>query len=131
MKPDISLMPERPVVETPKRKPLTPWQLATLYLAQGGRCKKCKVKIQQGFCEDDHIIPLACGGTNDIENRQLLCPPCHSIKTNTKDKQTSAKIKRNQGIKGQRARRAKYGSQLKGRNTLSKEHRKAVRERME
>ena len=29
----------------------------------------------------DHIVPLANGGTNDDENLQVLCEPCHFEKT--------------------------------------------------
>ena len=30
----------------------------------------------------DHIIELAAGGTNTIDNVQPLCKPCHQAKTN-------------------------------------------------
>ena len=29
----------------------------------------------------DHIVPLACGGNNDITNLQVLCAGCHFDKT--------------------------------------------------
>ena len=32
--------------------------------------------------EVDHIIELAAGGTNTIDNVQPLCKPCHQAKTN-------------------------------------------------
>ena len=31
----------------------------------------------------DHIVPKSDGGTNDIDNRALLCQPCNSKKSNT------------------------------------------------
>jgi 5-methylcytosine-specific restriction protein A len=31
--------------------------------------------------EVDHIIPVSYGGTNDDDNLQSLCKPCHSSKT--------------------------------------------------
>ena len=31
--------------------------------------------------EIDHIIEVTQGGTNDLDNLQVLCPCCHSVKT--------------------------------------------------
>ena len=31
--------------------------------------------------ERDHIVPLAEGGTEDVDNTQLLCVPCHKAKS--------------------------------------------------
>ena len=31
----------------------------------------------------DHINPKSSGGTNDIDNRSILCQPCNSKKLNT------------------------------------------------
>lgn len=31
----------------------------------------------------DHIIPRVYEGTNDRRNFQLLCPPCHQLKSKT------------------------------------------------
>lgn len=31
--------------------------------------------------EVDHVIELAAGGENSIENLQVLCKPCHKTKT--------------------------------------------------
>lgn len=39
----------------------------------------CRVKLM-GIFHRDHIIPLDLGGTNDIRNIQLLCPPCNGEK---------------------------------------------------
>jgi hypothetical protein len=35
---------------------------------------------ESGF-QIDHLIEIADGGTNDIDNLQALCPCCHSFKT--------------------------------------------------
>lgn len=105
---------KREEAPTEKRKPLTPWELATLYLEQQGKCNHCGDKIHKGYCDDDHEIPLACGGSNELKNRQLLCPPCHKVKTR-KDKEDIARIARRKGATGQYARRQRNGPQIKSR----------------
>lgn len=46
-------------------------------------CAMCRTltAYPAGF-ELDHIKALGNGGTNDDDNHQVLCPPCHEIKTN-------------------------------------------------
>jgi 5-methylcytosine-specific restriction enzyme A len=44
--------------------------------------------------ELDHIIPLAMGGPDTIENIQILCKICHDFKTYNKDILEIAKAKR-------------------------------------
>jgi hypothetical protein len=44
-------------------------------------------KLYDGFFdfagyEADHIVELSAGGTNDLNNFQLICPSCHKVKTN-------------------------------------------------
>ena len=43
----------------------------------------CRVSIRKEFHED-HIVPIVLGGTSDIRNIQLLCPPCN-LKKGSKD----------------------------------------------
>jgi len=45
-------------------------------------CKEClKKDIVTSAVEVDHIVPLSRGGSNEEENLQGLCKPCHSMKT--------------------------------------------------
>jgi 5-methylcytosine-specific restriction protein A len=51
--------------------------------------------------EVDHIVPLALGGTNALENLQTLCGLCHRIKTREDHTQMArAKIARRLAERG-------------------------------
>ena len=53
-----------------------------LYGEQGGHCKGCGEHFQTQHLEVDHIIAESVGGTDHIENLQLLCGHCNRIKGN-------------------------------------------------
>jgi 5-methylcytosine-specific restriction endonuclease McrA len=44
----------------------------------GGACMRCGSKEQLHF---DHVIPVAKGGSNDLQNIQILCAPCNLKKS--------------------------------------------------
>ena len=61
-----------------------------LFKRQKGKCRnpKCFYKQNDNFnewytipFENDHRKRVCDGGENDLNNRQLLCPTCHKIKT--------------------------------------------------
>ena len=54
-------------------------QIRGLLVRQRYKCPFCPADLRQGF-HADHIMPLALGGSNDISNIQLLCPPCNDSK---------------------------------------------------
>ncbi len=54
-------------------------ELALLREAFRGICPLCEKKAKLTI---DHIVPLSKGGTNDIENIQLLCLSCNIKKSN-------------------------------------------------
>ena len=67
----------------------------SLFLKRKGLCSICSLKIDAGKSWDiDHILPLALGGTNDLENLQILCRSCHRSKTAKDDVPRIAKTKR-------------------------------------
>lgn len=50
----------------------------------GLKCWGCNfVPPDKRYLHLDHIVPKSDGGTNDIDNRALLCQPCNSKKSNT------------------------------------------------
>ena len=51
-----------------------------LYGEQGGHCNGCDAHFEPRHLEIDHIIARAKGGTDHIENLQLLCGSCNRIK---------------------------------------------------
>ena len=54
-------------------------EMATLLEIYGNKCLCC---CEIGNIEADHVIPLSKGGSNDISNRQPLCPKCNLRKSN-------------------------------------------------
>jgi 5-methylcytosine-specific restriction endonuclease McrA len=96
-----------------KRKPLTRRQVMQLMLDQEGKCAcGCGVKLNpmtEGVI-DEHRVPLALGGSNDLDNRHLYRKPCAIAKTGKGgDLTVIAKAKRQAGETGQRARREARG----------------------
>lgn len=109
-------MTSRPDLE--KRKPLTRREVIQLMLDQEGKCGcGCGVKLNprtEGVI-DEHRVPLAMGGTNELSNRHLFRKPCAAAKTGKGgDLTIIAKAKRQGGETGQYARReARGGSSIK------------------
>ncbi len=53
---------------------------ATLYGLQSGNCAGCGHHFEARHFDVDHIVPQAKGGTDHIENLQLLCSACNRVK---------------------------------------------------
>ena len=60
-----------------------------------GHCEDCTRRLSVGDYHYDHVTADGIGGEPTIENCQVLCRSCHSIKTDTQDKPRIAKAKRN------------------------------------
>ncbi len=52
----------------------------TLFGRQEGVCNGCKMDFPFKIFEVDHVIPRSRGGTDHLDNLQLLCPSCNRIK---------------------------------------------------
>ena len=53
---------------------------ATLYGLQAGHCNGCAAHFELRHLEVDHIIARANGGTDHLDNLQLLCGNCNRVK---------------------------------------------------
>ena len=51
-----------------------------LYGEQGGHCNGCGTHFEPQHLEVDHIIAVASGGTDHLDNLQLLCAHCNRVK---------------------------------------------------
>ncbi len=51
-----------------------------LFGRQEGRCNGCKTEFPFRIFEVDHVIPQSGGGTDHLDNLQLLCSHCNRIK---------------------------------------------------
>ncbi len=54
--------------------------VAKLLELHGDKCPHCDRVLDNTTCVIDHIIPMAMGGTHEIDNMQLLCQECNEVK---------------------------------------------------
>ena len=67
--------------KTIKRIKFSPIIRSEVYKESEGHCKLCGKFVNYDEFTIDHIIPLAKGGTNEINNLQCACEICNKIKT--------------------------------------------------
>ena len=63
-----------------------------LYGQQAGNCNGCSTHFEMRHLEVDHIIAKSQGGTDHIENLQLLCGNCNRVKGNRGQEYLIAKL---------------------------------------
>lgn len=98
-----------------KRKTFTPRDVAAVFIKSDGRCAACAEKVKLGEYQIDHITPLDLMGAHELANWQLLCVPCHKLKTAGNAK-VIAKTRRLRGdTSSQASRRAERGPQIQSR----------------
>ena len=71
----------------------------TLYGKQEGCCAGCLQHFPFRNLTVDHIVPQAKGGTDHLDNLQLLCNACNSAKGTLSQAAFVAKLK-SQGMRG-------------------------------
>ena len=64
-----------------------------LYGEQEGMCAGCRTHFPFKVFDVDHIIPESKGGTDHIDNLQLLCSHCNRTKGNRPQKYLIARLK--------------------------------------
>lgn len=64
----------------PLRRYNHPANKTALYGEQGGHCNGCAEHFRPQNLTIDHIIPRSKGGTDHVQNLQLLCGHCNSVK---------------------------------------------------
>ena len=67
----------------------------TLYGRQEGHCAGCRILFPFRNMTVDHIVPRARGGTDHLENLQLLCGACNSTKATGTQAELLAALRRN------------------------------------
>ncbi len=78
-----------------RRRSLSNMDRLNLFIQRHGQCAHCEMKIMPGKRWDvDHVIPIALGGSNNVENLQILCWSCHITKTAYEDIPRIAKTHR-------------------------------------
>ena len=93
-------MPEAATLPKPeKRRGFTARDVAAVFIKYEARCAKCREKVSLGNYAIDHIQAIDHLGAHSLENWQLLCTPCHAVKT-ASDVKASAKGRRIRGETG-------------------------------
>ena len=59
---------------------VTPSDIHKLFVRQQGKCAYCRKRISHSLFHLDHVVPLARGGTNDLNNLFVACAPCNLSK---------------------------------------------------
>ena len=72
-------------------------QKHVLFGEQEGKCAGCKILFPFPNLTIDHVVPRARGGTDHLENLQLLCGACNSIKGDREMAYLMARLKEREG----------------------------------
>jgi len=67
--------------ETSKRHSFSEFEKNAICSIFDYKCAKCEIDLVERDYNIDHILPIANGGKNSVENLQSLCVKCHKNKT--------------------------------------------------
>lgn len=102
----LDLLPDVAIrTDLPRRTdtgPVAPYQTHrnTLYGRQQGDCAGCRVHFAFRNLTVDHIVPRRDGGGHHLENLQLLCGACNSMKGRGSQAALLAKLRRRGILEG-------------------------------
>ena len=68
------------LAEKIRRRHFNDAERLALYIAAGGLCEECGIKLEDGFWEPDHIHPYHAGGNTDVANGRAICRHCNRVK---------------------------------------------------
>jgi 5-methylcytosine-specific restriction enzyme A len=88
---NLPLLPEKNI--KPKRNPIPGVLRHEVFHRDGYRCLECGATNHETSLEVDHIIPVAQGGTDELDNLQTLCRTCNQAKGNRAWTASPAKAK--------------------------------------
>ena len=88
-------IPQRTDVDAPKNYRQNKH---VLYGGQEGRCGGCRSHFQFKTLTMDHVVPQSKGGTDHLENLQLLCAYCNSVKGNRPQEYLIARLTELQAV---------------------------------
>ena len=97
---DVEMMVERKVFSMEMRN--------NVYEKTKGKCALCGKFVRFDLFTIDHIIPLAKGGTNDIENLQCTCKHCNAMKQDFSEKEFLDKMIKILSFINQRKKQIEY-----------------------
>lgn len=63
------------------RKTFSPDERRAIYDREGGLCFHCGEALQIDGFHVDHLIPIAAGGGDEMDNLAASCPPCNLTKS--------------------------------------------------
>lgn len=79
-----------------------------------GFCELCDTYLLPGTEQYDHITPAGLGGSNQLDNLQVLCWPCHSDKTHRKGGDRSKMYKADRQKKAHEGTKKRKGRPIPG-----------------